>query len=103
MHVLPIGRNILGNQYSIAEAKNKLPSLIHSVEKGPSVRLTRRGRPVAVLLSIQEYDRLLQKKGSFWRALKAFRKIAENEGIEISNADFNGFRDYSPGREVDWA
>ncbi len=91
------------NKYSIAEAKNKLPSIIHSVEKGPSIKLTRRGRPVAVLLSIQEYQRLSQKKEGFWRALKAFREIAEKEGIEISNADFQGLRDYSQGREVDWS
>ena len=91
------------NQYSIAEAKNKLPSIIHSVEKGPSVKLTRRGRPVAVLLSIKEYERLRQKKEGFWRDLKAFRKLAEKEGIEISDADFKGLRDYSPGREVDWS
>jgi len=93
----------LENKYSIAEAKNKLPSIIHSVEKGPSIKLTRRGRPVAVLLSIQEYQRLSQKKEGFWRALKAFREIAEKEGIEISNADFQGLRDYSQGREVDWS
>ncbi len=91
------------NQYSIAEAKNKLPSIIHSVEKGPLVKLTRRGRPVAVLLSIQEYERLSQKKKGFWLALKSFRKLAEGEDIEISNTDFKGLRDYSPGREVDWS
>ena len=90
-------------QYSIAEAKNKLPSIIHSVEKGPSVRLTRRGRPVAVLLSIQEYEYLNRKKEGFWRALKAFRRQTEQEGIEISNADFKGLRDNSAGREVDWS
>ncbi len=90
-------------QYSIAEAKNKLPSIIHAVEKGPSVRLTRRGRPVAVLLSIQEYEHLSRKKEGFWRALKAFRRQAEKEGVEISSADFMGLRDQSAGREVDWA
>ena len=95
--------NILENQYSIAEAKNKLPSIIHSVEKGPSVKLTRHGRPVAVLLSIREYERLSQKKQEFWPALKAFRQLAEKEDIVISSADLKGLRDYSPGREVDWS
>jgi prevent-host-death family protein len=93
----------LENQYSIADAKNKLPSIIHSVEKGPSVKLTRRGRPVAVLLSIQEYEQLSRKKEGFWRALKDFRKQAEREGVEISNSDFEGLRDNSAGREVDWS
>ena len=41
-------------QFSIAEAKNRLPTIVHSVENGPPVELTRRGKPVAVLLSIQE-------------------------------------------------
>jgi prevent-host-death family protein len=48
-------------QFSIAEAKNRLPTIVHSVENGPSVELTRRGKPVAVILSIQEYERLSRK------------------------------------------
>ena len=48
-------------QFSIAEAKNRLPTLVHYVEKGPSVKLTRWGKPVAVLLSIEEYE-ILQYK-----------------------------------------
>lgn len=45
------------NQYTISEAKNKLPAIVHSVEKRPSVQLTRRGRPVAVLKSVGEYEK----------------------------------------------
>jgi len=66
-------------QFSIAEAKNRLPTIIHYVEKGPSVELTRRGKPVAVLLSIQEYDRLSRKYTGFWNAITEFRRKAENE------------------------
>ena len=91
------------NQYPIAEAKNKLPSIIHSVEKGPSVKLTRHGKPVAVLLSIQEYERLILKKQGFWSALKTFRKLTEKEDVVISDSDFKSLRDSSPGREVDWS
>ncbi len=40
------------DQYTIAEAKNRLPSIIHSVEKGPSVKLTRRGRHVATQVTV---------------------------------------------------
>jgi antitoxin Phd len=43
-------------QFTIAEAKSRLPAIIHSVEDGPSVKLTRHGKPVAVLLSICEYE-----------------------------------------------
>jgi antitoxin Phd len=87
-------------QFSIAEAKNRLPTIVHSVENGPSVELTRRGKPVAVLLSIQEYERLSRKYTGFWSALSQYRRKVENEGIEISDRDFKGLRDLSSGREV---
>ena len=87
-------------QFSIAEAKNKLPTIVHSVENGPSVELTRRGKPVAVLLSIQEYERLSRKYTGFWRAVSQYRQKLEAEGIEISDGDFKGLRDRSSGREV---
>jgi len=92
---------IMQKQFSIAEAKNRLPTIVHYVEKGPYVELTRRGKPVAILLSIQEYERLSRKYTGFWNAISEFRRNAENEGIEISDRDFNGLRDLSSGRKVD--
>ncbi len=89
-------------KFSIAEAKNKLPSIIHSVEDGPPVKLTRRGQPVAVLLSIHDYERFKGKKGDFWSALTAFRQVAQKEKVEISDSDFKDLRDASTGREVNW-
>lgn len=89
-------------QYTIAEAKNRLPSIIHSVEKGPSVKLTRRDWPVAVLLSLAEYERLNRKIGKFWPALQAVRKKVETQGIEISDMDFDALRDKTPGRDIGW-
>ena len=91
---------IVQKQFSIAEAKNRLPTIVHYVEKGPSVELTRRGKPVAVLLSIQEYERLSRKYTGFWSAVSEFRRKVEDEGIEISDRDFKGLRDLSSGREV---
>ena len=88
-------------QFSIAEAKNRLPAIIHYVEKGPYVKLTRRGKPVAVLLSILEYERLNRKYTGFWNAISEFRRKIEDEGIEISGRDFKGLRDHSAGREVE--
>ena len=89
------------NQFSISEAKNRLPTIIHYVEKGPYVKLTRRGKPVAVLLSIQEYERLSRKYTGFWKAVSEFRRKIDDEGIDISDSDFKGLRDLSTGREVE--
>ena len=86
-------------KYTIAEAKSNLPAIIHTVEDGPSIKLTRHGKPVAVLLSIREYEQLAKKKTGFWSALTKFRNILEKENIEITDKDFADLRDTSTGRE----
>jgi prevent-host-death family protein len=48
----------MSDAYSIAEAKNNLSGLVHEAEQGRPVRLTRRGKPVAVLISTEQYERL---------------------------------------------
>ncbi|MCB9663698.1 MAG: type II toxin-antitoxin system Phd/YefM family antitoxin [Alphaproteobacteria bacterium] len=52
---------------SIADAKDQLPRLVHEVEEGRIVEITRRGNPVAVLLSTDAYRRLLPGRGAVWR------------------------------------
>ncbi len=52
-------------QYSIAEARNHFTAIVRDVEREAAVELTRRGKPVAVLLSVQEYKRLSSNKGGF--------------------------------------
>ena len=91
-------------QYPIAEAKNKLPSIIHDVEDGSIVQFTRRGRPVAVLVSLGDYERLSKQKKGFWAALQAFRSnMLQYKDIVIGDADFKGLRDTDSGREIDWS
>lgn len=84
---------------TIAKAKSRLLAIVHSVEDGPSVKLTRHGKPVAVLLSIREYEQLAKNKMGFWIALTKFRSVLEKEDIKITDADFRNLRDTSPGRE----
>ena len=42
-------------RYSIAEARNHLPAIVHDAENGAPIELTRRGKPVAVLISASEW------------------------------------------------
>lgn len=88
-------------QFTIAEAKSRLPAIIHSVEDGPSVKLTRHGKPVAVLLSIREYMQLAKNNMGFWNAFTKFRNNLEKEDTKITDADFKDLRDISTGRERD--
>lgn len=91
----------MADECTIAEAKNRLPAIIHAVEQGHAVKLTRHGHPVAVLLSIEEYERLSRRKEGYWGALTSFRRLLDQEGVLIADEDFQGLRDSSRGRQVD--
>lgn len=87
-------------QYSIAEARNRFTAIVHDVEQEAAIELTRRGKPVAVLVSIHEYKRLSSNAGGFWKAFTAFRNRVNLQELEIEPEIFTGLRDQSPGREV---
>ena len=87
----------MSSAYSIAEARNRLSQLVHRAERGEPVRVTRRGKPVAVMLSVREYERLKGSQGDFWDALIHFRARRKPD---FDDAEFTGLRDRQPGRMV---
>lgn len=84
----------------IAEARRELPSLVHEVEEGATVELTRRGKPVAVLLSVREYAALRGASRDLWPALQRFRDGADLEALDIEDV-YRDTRDRSLGRPID--
>ena len=88
------------DQFSIAEAKNHLPRLVHRAESGTAVELTRHGRPVAVIVSRGEYDRLTSRRPSFGDALASFLQRWPPGEDGIDRRFFDSLRDSSPGREI---
>ncbi len=84
-------------RYSLSEAKDHLSRLAHAVARNGAVEITRRGRPVAMLVSMEEYERLHGRRVGFWQALEAFRRAA---GRDMSPGDdvFLDLRDRSPRR-----
>jgi prevent-host-death family protein len=91
------------SQVSIADAKNHLPRLVQRAEAGETVRITRRGRPVAVLLSEGEYERLSGTRQGFMEFLERWRAEMAAAGVDFAEAgDFESLRDNAPGREVAW-
>ncbi len=86
--------------YSIAQARSQLSELIHETERGRAVELTRRGKAVAVLLSVEEHRRLTAARPSFAEAYGAWRQRVGAEELGLDPVDFNKLRDRSPGRDV---
>jgi prevent-host-death family protein len=83
---------------SVAEAKDRLPALLHDAESAP-IEIVRRGRPVAVLVSRATFDRLRGKSEGVWSALQRFRDTHDLESLDAATA-FQGLRDRSPGRPL---
>lgn len=86
--------------YSVAEARQNFARLIRSAERGKAVEITRRGHPVAVLLSAAEYLALTDERPSFSEALHRLRADLHVEELGIGDEEFGGLRGDSPGREV---
>ncbi len=82
-------------RYSIAQARDQLAQLVHDAEAGQRIELTRRGEPVAVLLSFAAYERLTAQSLPFADALDRFRKDAD-----LDDDDLGALRDRSSGRDV---
>lgn len=71
--------------FSIAEAKSRFAQLVHQAEGGQPVRITRRGRAVAVLVSEADFARLsAPREGLLAYTLALF-----------TDADWAGLRDQS--------
>lgn len=89
---------------SIAEAKSQLTRLISQAELGEAVHITRRGKPVAVLVSESEYARLRQSEThrSFWDLIVEMRDDPAFEPIEWSQDDINAWRDRRPTQVFTW-
>jgi prevent-host-death family protein len=90
----------MSNRYSIAEARDHLTKLVRDAEKGMSVELTRHGKPVAILVSLGEYEKLQKRGMSFWEAFEQFKNEVDLEAIGIEPSTFEGLRDPTKGREV---
>lgn len=93
--------DVVPTRYSIADARAHLADIVSEALEGHSVELTRHGKPVAVVLSVDELQRLRAGRTSF---ADAFRRYRDRYGAAASAADEDAFanvRDRSVGREVD--
>ena len=79
--------------YSIAEARNQLATLIRNAEENHQpVQITRRGQPVAVILSAEAYARLVanQKQRNFWAAYQEWRQKWDVSDLNIDPEEIWG-------------
>ena len=90
----------MARKVSIAEARDHLTGLVHEVERGKRVDLTRRGKRVAVLVSSEEYDRLRRATPSPSEALRAWRSRLPDDFEGLKQEEVEAWRDRSSGRDI---
>ena len=92
--------NYMSQRYSIAEARSRLPKIIDQAEAGVEIELTRRGQPVAVLVSHREFERLRGKRLHFRDAYRKFLKTHSLQEVGVDNDFAASARDRTTGRKV---
>ena len=92
--------NDMSQRYSIAEARSRLRRIVDQAEAGVEIELTRRGQPVAVLVSHREFERLRGTRVHFRDAYRKFLKTHSLQEIGVDDDFAAGARDRTTGRKV---
>ena len=91
--------------YSIAEARNQFTALVRDAEERKKpIQVTRRGQPVVVILSTEEYDRLLanQPERDFWATVEEWQQNWQVAKLDMDPEEIWGdVRDQTPAPDVD--
>jgi prevent-host-death family protein len=91
----------MAKKYSIAEARHDLAAIVKELEQQPVIQITRRGEPVAVLVSTREYERLSSQRTGFWEAYETFRARVDLAELGLEPEFLKDLRQEDAGREVD--
>lgn len=89
----------------ITEAKNTFTALVHQVEGGEVVHLTRHGRPVAVILSEAEYQELREHatpRGDLLDFVRRWRGALPGDWQGFTDGEIDTARDRAPGKDFAW-
>jgi prevent-host-death family protein len=90
----------MSKSYSMAQARANLPDLVDEVATGVDVALTRRGKPIAVVLSVEQYEMLQGKHLGFGPAYRNFLKKHPVKEVGTDGGFWKGVRDRTTGRAV---
>jgi len=90
----------MSKRYSIAEARSHLPAIVDQAEAGLQIELTRRGKPVALVVSQREFERLRCGRPDFIEAYKRFVKKHALREVGLEKGFAGSVRQKEAGRPV---
>jgi prevent-host-death family protein len=90
----------MAKTYSLAEAKAQLPAIIVQAERGQNIQLTRRGKPVVVMMSFDEFERLKGNRLPFRETYQKFLSKFSPPKAGVEKRFAASLRDRTRGRRV---
>ncbi len=90
----------MSKRYSIAEARSNFAAIVDQAEAGQEIELTRRGKSVAVVVSLRDLERLRSERPLFGEAYKRFLKAHPLREVGLEEDFFDSTRDRGSGRKV---
>jgi prevent-host-death family protein len=87
-------------RYSIAEARSNLPDIVDQAEAGQEIQLTRRGEPVAAVVSLRALARLRGEHTGFAEAYRQFLRTHPLRRAGVDDEVFTSTRERGAGRKV---
>jgi prevent-host-death family protein len=90
----------MAKTYSLAEARAQFPAIIDQAERGQNIQLTRRGKPVVVMMSLSEFERLKEKRPPFRETYQAFLGKFSPAKVGVEKGFARSLRDRGHGRQV---
>lgn len=90
--------------YALYEAKAQLTSIVREVETGPAVKLSRHGKPVAILMGIEQYKNIQNTGRNLSSALRSYQASMGEciiESVETNVDPFKNLRAKDTGRSVE--
>lgn len=84
---------------SISQAKDRLTSIIHTVESSHTpVELTRHGKAAVVIIAADDYQKLSESRPSFSVLMENFKN--EYGSVDLDEGDLSKLRDTKSGRDI---
>lgn len=89
---------------SIGDTKNNLPKYIHEAENGTDICITRHGKAVAMLVSIERYNsKFTEADNGVFGAMMSWREQLNEEDVDLlSDTEVDSLRDKTPARDFSW-
>ena len=80
---------------TISHLKNHLPEIVHDVENGRDIQITRHGKPVAVIVSLERYNHAFSAGKGIFSAYQRWRDL-HPEGAGFTDEEIDNMRDREP-------